>query len=95
MMGGFDGVMGGWSTFGWLWMLVPLLFGGGLIALVIWALARVIPNADEGGVRVERRTESAEDVLRGRFARGEIDAEEYGRSVRALKGENGYLKGGV
>lgn len=95
MMGGFDGVMGGWSAFGWLGMLIPLLFWGGLIALVIWALARVVPNAGGGVARVERRTEPAEDVLRGRFARGEIDAEEYGRSMRALKGEKNYLKGGV
>ncbi len=34
-----------------------------------------------------RRYGSVEETLRGRFARGEIDAEEYGRSLKALKGE--------
>jgi hypothetical protein len=32
MMGGFDGAMG---TFGGLWMLLPLLFWGGLLALIV------------------------------------------------------------
>lgn len=87
MMNGFDGgMMGGWGAFGWLWMLVPLLFWGGLLALIVWAIARVFP-----GQRREEQPnagrESAEDVLRARFARGELETEEYERSLKVLRGE--------
>lgn len=96
MMGGFDGVMGGgWGAFGWLWMIIPLLFWGGLIALVVWALVRVFPS---GAARSESRAiseRSAEEVLRVRFARGEISGVEYERSLRVLKNEKGYPEGGV
>lgn len=93
MMGGFDGMMGGWSALGWLWMLIPVLFWGGLLALIVWAIVRVFPI--RGAERSERPEESAEDVLRSRFARGEIDAEEYGRSLEVLRGERTASKGRV
>ena len=34
---------------------------------------------------VDRREDSAEETLRQRFARGEIDAEEYKRSLEVLR----------
>jgi uncharacterized membrane protein len=37
-------------------------------------------------VAQQSRTDPAEEILRGRLARGEIDAEEYERSLRVLKG---------
>lgn len=67
-------MMGNWGAFGWLWMLVPLLFWGGLLAVIVWAVARVFPNRGTGGEPPRGRASSAEDVLRERFARGEIDA---------------------
>lgn len=85
MMNGFDdGMMGGWGVFGWLWMLIPLLFWGGLLALIVWAIARVFPGQSDE--RREPRGESAEEILRARFARGEIEAEEYERSLDRLRG---------
>jgi putative membrane protein len=88
MMGPFDGgMMGNWGAFGWLWMLVPLLFWGGLLAVIAWAVARVFPDRGTGGEPPQGRASSAEDVLRGRFARGEIDAAEYESSLRVLRGE--------
>ena len=96
MMGGFDGVMGGgWGAFGWLWMLIPLLFWGGLIALVVWAVVRVFPGQRDSGGFSETRAKPAEEVLKQRFARGEIDAEEYERSLAVLRGEESSVKGGV
>nr|MBA2713288.1 hypothetical protein [Rubrobacteraceae bacterium] len=68
MMGGFNGLMG---SFGWLWMLAFLLFWGGLFALIVWAVLRFLPYRRSEG-RPERRGESAEEILRERFARGEI-----------------------
>ncbi|QIN84440.1 SHOCT domain-containing protein [Rubrobacter tropicus] len=87
MMGGWDGgMMGGWGAFGWLWMIVALLFWGGLLTLIVWAVMRIFPGARTGGEPLERGTQSAEEILRGRFARGEIDAEEYEERRRILHG---------
>ena len=84
---GFDGgMMGDWNTFGWLWMLFPLLLGGGLLALIVWAIARAFP-VHRNDERQEPRRESAEDILRERFARGEIDDGEYESSLKTLRGE--------
>ncbi len=89
MMGGFDGgMMGGWGIFGWLWMLIPLLFWGGLLALIAWAIVRIFPGqraGDGGSPRGGPRP--AEEILRERFARGEIDAREYEERLRVLRGE--------
>ena len=85
---GFDGgMMGDWSVFGWLWMLIPLLFMGAILALIIWTIARAFPGHRNNGPQEPRR-ESAEDILRDRFARGEIDAGEYDNSLKTLRGDN-------
>ena len=86
-----DGIMGGG---GWLWMLLPLLFWGGLLAFAVWALIRIFPNrgSDRGSGVYE---ESAEEILRKRFARGEIDAEEYERSIEVLKNERDAARGSI
>ncbi len=85
MMYGFDNgpgqVMGG---FGSWWLLVPILFWGGLLALTGWAIARIFPKGRSGGDGPRR--DNAEEVLRERFARGEVDAEEYERSLEVLRG---------
>ncbi|MFI5626785.1 SHOCT domain-containing protein [Nocardioides sp. NPDC051685] len=73
----------GMGAVGWIAMTI---FWVGLITLVIWVIARVLPTG--GGWRdVAPRpggapTESAEDILDRRFAAGELDEETY-RSMRA------------
>ena len=88
MMGGWGGGMMG--TFSWLWMLIPLLFWGGLLALIAWAVVRIFPGGRPGSMPREGSAEpsapSAEDILRERFARGDIDAEEYEERHRVLRG---------
>ena len=70
--------------------------GGGLIllvvlGLVVFALIKVFPDWQ---VRVglnrseDRREDSAEETLRQRFARGEIDQEEYEQRLRILREES-------
>jgi len=49
------------------------------IGLVVWLV-----NRGAGGQRVERG-DSAEEVLRRRFAAGEIDAEEYASRLSVLR----------
>ena len=72
------GVMdGGWGVLGLAWMLVPLLFWGGLVAVIAWAVARMTTSRHGGGVDLGPGEQSAEEILRRRFARGEINAEEY------------------
>lgn len=74
MMGYGD--MYGWS---WWWMLVPALFWASLIVLVAWAVARVLGN-DRGN-----RSDALE-ILKRRYARGDIDRDEYERRRRDLAG---------
>jgi uncharacterized membrane protein len=66
------------------------MMGGGLIltvlvlVLVVWAIIKVFPDWQDR-VGLDRREDSAEETLRQRFARGEIDAEEYERSLEVLR----------
>jgi putative membrane protein len=71
MMGGF-GILG---------LLVPLL----LLVFVVWAITSVFPDWQDRA-NPQRREDSAEETVRQRFARGEIDAEEYERSLEILRG---------
>ena len=68
-------------------VLLLILFLGGLVAVVTWLVVRIFPRVrrDE---RSEAPRDSAEEILRERFARGEITAEEYQRSIKILRGEN-------
>ena len=67
-----------------------IIFWTALAALLVWILLRDRPDARQRISSVfaapQAPTDPAEEVLRGRLARGEIDAEEYERSLRVLKG---------
>ena len=52
----------------------------GLLAVAAWGVTKLLPSLRE------ERADSAEDILRERFARGEISAEEFQRSVEILRG---------
>jgi uncharacterized membrane protein len=73
---------GAWGTFGWpwpgiVWLIAFLLFWGGLLALLIWAVRL------SAGSRRDNR-ESNEEILRRRLANGEISPEEYERILNML-----------
>jgi len=68
------------------WILFPILFWGGIVFLIAWSVARIFPKG-RGDDRLEAPRDSAEEILRQRFARGEITAEEYERSLQILRGE--------
>ena len=65
--------------------------GGGLIllllvlGLVVFALIKVFPDWQDRVGLNNRREDSAEETLRQRFARGEIDTEDYERSLEVLR----------
>jgi putative membrane protein len=75
---------GGWG--GWIMMaLVMVLFWGGLITAIVLAIRGL-----SGGGSPQNRAGSwvsppADDVLAARFARGEIDEDEYRRRITALR----------
>ena len=74
MMGGY-GLMAG---FGWLGMLVMALFWIGVIVLIVWGLTHVFSTRQP---RVEL---DVEEILKQRYARGEISREEFLQAREAL-----------
>jgi putative membrane protein len=74
--------------FGWAWMVFMPLFWIALLAVVIWAIVRLV---SPGGAPREvdgagPRRESAREILDRRFAAGEIDADTYTRARERLSG---------
>jgi uncharacterized membrane protein len=65
------------------------MMGGSLIlallvlGVVVWAIITFVPDWQDR-VDLNRHEDSAEETLRRRFARGEIDAEEYEERRRIL-----------
>ena len=75
MMGGY-GFMAG---FGWLGMLVMALFWIGVVVLVVWGLRSVIAPQQPNVVS------DAEEILKRRYARGEISHEEFVQARETLR----------
>lgn len=77
------GDMGGWG-WGWalLWIVFLLLLFGSLAAVLIATLRR--PGETRSG-GADRRVGGPEQILAERFARGEIDEEEYVRRREVLR----------
>jgi putative membrane protein len=88
MMGQGGMMDGGWGVLGILGLLVQLLFWGGLVAVIVWAVVRITANRQGGGADAKTGENSAEEVLKQRFVRGEIDQEEYEERRRVLREES-------
>jgi putative membrane protein len=69
------GLMGAW---GWLWMLAGLLFWVGVVVLVVWGAAALF------GRRGDAAEPDALELLRRRYARGEISEAEFERARRTI-----------
>lgn len=80
-----DGGSGDWG--GWLMVFTMLVFWGGLIVLAVWALRSF--GRSGGADRSEGRSADAMTILEERFARGEIDQEEFERRGAVLRGQRG------
>jgi putative membrane protein len=81
MMGWYhDGI--GWG--GWILMTLMMLAFWALVIVAVVAIFRGIGTGDESD-RPARR--DALDILKERFARGEIDAEEYDARAQVLRGK--------
>ena len=77
MMG--PGMMGG---FGWMW-LMPV-FWIVFLGLIIWAVVALGRSSSESRGSDSSKADSALEVLKGRYARGEINKEEYEEKKRDL-----------
>ena len=78
MMNGMNGMMDGMMGF---WAIVWLLFAA-LLVVGIVVLVRSLGASDSAG---SRPTRSAVQILEERFARGEIDRDEFEERRRALE----------
>lgn len=70
MMAGFEWGMG---LGGWLWMVLGIV----LLVVIVWAIASAIPGRG-------RPADDAAQILKARFARGEISDQEYEQARRLL-----------
>lgn len=78
---------GGWGAGNWIAMSVMMiLFWGGLVALTIWIVHTVRPDRRHDGAAPPPPSRP-DEVLAERYARGEIDDDEYTRRRRVLHGE--------
>jgi putative membrane protein len=84
MMYGYYGPGMGW------WMVLSSLFWLVLVAVAVWALVHFLSQRPNSSAR-HNATDlssgpSAEEILRQRYARGEIDADTFHRMRAELKG---------
>jgi putative membrane protein len=72
----------GWdsSALGWIWMLGGLLVMVGFVVLIVWAVSVV----SRGGMGRQPERPTALDILRERYARGEITQEEFEQAKKTL-----------
>ena len=82
--------MNGW---GYAFMSVSMVLFWGVVILGIVALLRYLARSSQsvGGANMPGTT--AEQVLAERFARGEIDEQEYGSRLAALRGRQQSTSG--
>lgn len=58
------------AGFGWVMAALMVIFWGVIIALVIWGITRLSKNSS-------RSESNALDIIRARYARGEINKEQF------------------
>lgn len=87
MMWGF-----GWNGMGAVWMIVGSLFWLAMLGVLIWALVRWLGGHAQTPTLPTPPTtgngQSALDILRERYARGEIDATTFEQMRERLEGSD-------
>ncbi len=76
-----------------------VIFWIAILVLAAWGLMRIFPNlrqrASDALADLRQREDPAEEVLRSRFARGDISTEEYEGRLEILRGENGTARDSI
>ena len=75
----------GWDAGGWLLMGIGMLFWLLVLVAVVWIVVRTISVADRRHADRQSDRDEALDLLRRRFANGEIDAEEFEQRLALLQ----------
>ncbi len=75
----------GWDAGGWLMVGIGMLFWVVILVAVVWLVVRTINAADRRQADGRGDRDEALDVLRRRFANGEIDAEEFEQRLTILQ----------
>ncbi len=75
-------MMMGFGSFGGLGIIYMLIFWVVIIGVGVWLLSRIFPRATadvspRGPLPRNRSSESAQEILKARYARGEITKAEY------------------
>lgn len=84
----YDGWMwgGGWGWGGWVLMcVVMVLFWAAVIIAIVLAVRYLNGAGGTNGGSPRYQPPRPEDVLAGRFARGEIDEDEYRQRIALLR----------
>lgn len=63
--------------FGFIGLLLMLLFWGLLIAGAVWLVKAILTGGTSSGVLAERNRLSASEILNQRYAKGEITREQH------------------
>jgi putative membrane protein len=75
----------GWGWGGWVLMgVVMVLFWVAVITAIVVAIRYLVGSGGASGGPPRYEPPRPEDVLAGRFARGEIDEDEYRRRITLL-----------
>ncbi len=78
----YPGMSGGWMT---AWMIISSLFWLGLAAVIVWALVRLASRVGHGtNFSGSASQPSAADIVRARYARGEIDGAAFREMLAQL-----------
>ena len=81
------GYYGGFGGFGWIGMIIGLVLTVaviiGVVVLIVWAVRRMNNNPNSGGIQ-SSASPSARDIAQARYARGEINRDEYQRILSDL-----------
>lgn len=80
-----------WAGGGWLVMLGSWLIWLALVGLIVWVIVRAVagPRVPDRSAPPPPRQDDPEEILRSRFARGEIDADEFGQRIEVLRRTRG------
>jgi putative membrane protein len=81
------GLFTGMSGFGWVGLVINALLIIGLVLLVVWIVRRVLaqPAGQPYGSSLQDPQRSAHAILAERYARGEIDREQYRSMIADLQ----------